>query len=319
MKQTVQHGALTGELLPGAPTARSGDGGAGPADRLGWPPGGLRDGVAVERIEQRGQRRGVGPLRVPDHAEAEERGHHHQPDLLTLGHEVLDRRQHAVARPALAGRRPGVGQARADRRSGCRERCRPLRPPSGAGPAPGSCQGRSSHRAGRGASTRRGTGAAAAPIPGARAADQRQLLADRVVVVIAVDHDRVGQGQVGERVEARLTDQLEVGLLGRPAPPARVGAPDRRRSPGRRRGPPRPPGSGSDHRRTPPPPAPTWPAPRPGRAGGSRSSAPSTRPSRSGSCRYGSKSGSSSLTRGVCPVSGRLACGRPVLRDRPSW
>ena len=41
-------------------------------------------------------------------------------------------------------------------------------------------------------------------------ADQPQLLADREVVVVAVDHHRVGQRDLAQRVQARRADQLEL-------------------------------------------------------------------------------------------------------------
>ena len=87
---------------------------------------------------------------------------------LAVGDEVLDRGEHAVARAALLGRRPRVGQA-AGRAAGS--------PGNDALPAagdrvavrrPGSARRRSSRRGGRGASRRRGTAAAAARRSGAR-------------------------------------------------------------------------------------------------------------------------------------------------------
>ncbi len=44
-------------------------------------------------------------------------------------------------------------------------------------------------------------------------ADQAQLLAQGVVVVVAVDDHRAGQRELPERIVARLDDELQLGML----------------------------------------------------------------------------------------------------------
>ena len=128
----------------------------------------------------------------PDHAEAEEGGHDRQAQAAAARDEVLDRGQHAVARAALPGRRPAVGQP-----AGAHARAR-----RGTGRRPRSIGWRCS----AGISVGREV-VVAAPVRPAdvveeqqrqrrarRAlADQPQLLADGEVVVVAVDDHRVGQ------------------------------------------------------------------------------------------------------------------------------
>ncbi len=59
-------------------------------------------------------------------------------------------------------------------------------------------------------------------------ADQLELSADREVVVVSVDHDRIGQRQLRERFETRLADQLELGVgLGERDQPRLRGGVDR--------------------------------------------------------------------------------------------
>jgi hypothetical protein len=66
--------------------------------------------VAIPRVQQLGHGPGPRRARAPDDAEPEERRHDRQPQTLALGDEVLDGRQHAVARTALARGGAAVGQ-----------------------------------------------------------------------------------------------------------------------------------------------------------------------------------------------------------------
>ena len=69
------------------------------------------------------------------------------------------------------------------------------RRPAG-GPPPGSPRRRSSRRGGRAASSTSWNSSSGSRALARALADQPQLLGDRVVVVVAVDHDRVGQRQL---------------------------------------------------------------------------------------------------------------------------
>ena len=133
----------------------------------GWPPGAPAAGCDPTARGSRAISSAHGASRVPDHAEAEEGGHDRQAQAAVALDEVLDRGQHAVARAALARRRPAVGQPAVAQPRARRGRGR--RPRSSAGDArPGSGQARSSRRGARAASRRRGRAAAAASAPGAR-------------------------------------------------------------------------------------------------------------------------------------------------------
>ena len=168
----------------------------------------LQQRVAIPRLDD--PRDGVGPRGVfaPGNAEAEEGGHDRQPQPLAARDEVLDRGQHAVALPALLARLVPVRQPAGPHPGHAREQAGPLvdRPAVlgrdhlgvvvvvAAGVRPGDVvEQQQRERAVAGA-----------------LGDQAQLLAHRVVVVVAVDDRRVGYRYAAQRVVARLAEQLEL-------------------------------------------------------------------------------------------------------------
>ena len=147
-------------------------------------------------------------------AEAEEHRHDDQPQPLAARDEVLDRGEHAVALPALALGRARVGQAAGAsapaRRGRARRGCRP----AAAGSPRGSARRRSSRRGARAASTTSWKSSSGSSAPGARSPISRSSSLHRPVVVVAVDDDRVRQlRELRQRGEARLADQVELGVL----------------------------------------------------------------------------------------------------------
>ena len=157
----------------------------------GWPSSGSR--IARERRPRRARRS------EPQHAEAEERRHDREADVAARGREVLDRGQHAVARrrPRCAAER-GYGSP-------------PGRSPGSPGnEAAGVARDRMAVLGGDRVRVEVVVAAAVRPADvveqqqrqlGARRAlaEDPQLLADGVEVVVAVDHDGVGQRDPRQR------------------------------------------------------------------------------------------------------------------------
>ena len=231
------------------------------------------------------------------------------------GHEVLDRGEHAVARAALARRRARVRQpARAAARA------RPGTMPAGrardrvAASPPGSRPARSSRRAapcGQQTSWNSSSGSSA---PGARSPISRSSSLDREVVVVAVDHDRVGQRDPRQRLEARLARSARApGARARPArraPSAARGRPPRRARARARRPVRAARASGRRRRRRP-----RRPSARPRRRGTAAAARPPARarpPSGSGSSSTGRSRGRASRA-AECRRSARVPGERPHL------
>jgi hypothetical protein len=169
----------------------------------------LEEGIALPRLDDLGDRAGPGSIPSPNDAEAEEHGQRREPQVRPAVEEVLDRREDSVARTTLPLRRPEERESTVDdsrvtgedtaaldhrlamlvRYSLGREVGVParMRPPHVV-----------EHQQ-RDVASRR-------PF-----VDQAQLLAHRVVVVIAVDDHGVRKRDVAKRIVARLTDQLQLG------------------------------------------------------------------------------------------------------------
>ena len=162
----------------------------------------LEQRVAVPRLQHLPDcvrpRRAGGPY----HAQAEEDRHDRQPQIVALGHEVLHRGPHAVPRAALAEGDRLVGEAAGAHPLESREQAAALR--DGMAMLLGD-------------QVEREVGVAAAERPAdvvdqeqgelaVRRAllDQPQLLADHVVVVVAVDDHGVRRRQLRDRRQARL-------------------------------------------------------------------------------------------------------------------
>ena len=174
----------------------------------------LQHRVAIERVED--PRDIVRPRRVavPDRAETEEDRHDGQAEPVAGGDEVLDRGEHAVALAAFAGRRARIGQP-----AGCEAGLSGREPAAVAGQR---LPGLGGDLLGREVVVAAAVGPADVVEQQQRQrgalgalADQPQLLADREVVVVAVDDRRVGQRDRREGGEARLADQLELGVVAR--------------------------------------------------------------------------------------------------------
>ena len=152
-------------------------------------------------------------------------------------------------------------------------------------------------------------------VAGRALADQPQLLGDRVVVVVAVDHDRVGQRDLRERLEAGAGGSARA-----PDAPASSIRPccgaGRSRSRARRRRRPRRPAPASGHRRTRRPRRPTSPARRRGRAPSSSVICAIETPQPSGSLRYGSNSGNGLVTAGESREVAAARRAQPAVGSR---
>ena len=145
---------------------------------------------------------------MPDDAKPEERRDDREAKVGLIGEKVLDRREHAVARPALGGSCALVVEAA-------------LGDPGHAGNEEGVVGER---LAVAGRDPVRVVVAVAAPqrpadvvqeqqrqLAAGPLGDQAQLLADREVVVVAVDDHGVGELEPRQRVVAGLDDQLQLG------------------------------------------------------------------------------------------------------------
>ena len=153
-----------------------------------------------------------GDVLVPDDAETEERRDDRQLQPVASLDEVLDRGEHAVARTTLAGGHGRVGQAVVTDAGIAREQA----------PVDGGLTVLGRDQLGREVviTARMGPANVVEHQQRQRRADrtrllfgQPQLLADRVVVVVAVDDHRVGPREVTQGLMTRLTDELEIGSL----------------------------------------------------------------------------------------------------------
>ena len=168
----------------------------------------LENRIAIPRIKDPGELTRIGRAEGPDRAEAEERGYHCESQVLASVDEIVDRRPHAVAWPTLASRRTRVRKS-------------PLHQPWVAGHEAALS---SRHRVAVVGRDLLGVEIVVAPAvgpahvveqqerqfgAGGPPSDCRKLVADRVVVVVAVDDHDVGQRDLEECVEAALANQLE--------------------------------------------------------------------------------------------------------------